>query len=222
MRRAILNVSTHLYVRGQWRLVTACQRFAPDAERLFWTNRFPPGSPDHFTNPYAFKAYAIAEAQRRGIDLVLWADASIVIVKPLDSLWARIEKDGYWISRNGWKNGEWCSDEALSCLFVTRDEAMEQEHVVATSFGLNLKSATGAAIADEYMRFAKNGAFRGPWDNAAGQASSDPRVRGHRHDQTALSAIAHRMGLSLTSPPAPIAYAGGETDETLLVVDGSF
>ncbi len=34
-----------------------------------------------------------------------------------------------------------------------------------------------------------------PWKNDEQQVSADPRVRGHRHDQTAASIIAWQLGM---------------------------
>lgn len=218
MTRCIVNVATGRFTAGQSRLLRAF----PDETVLCWTNAYPPGSPEHLAMPYAFKAYALQHARDLGFDLVLWADACIVPHGSIETLWDRIENDGYWISNNGWKNGEWCSDAALPLIGITRDEAMTQKHVVATTFGLNLASDIGIGMLDEYLRLAKNGAFCGPWKNDQGQASSDPRVLGHRHDQSCLSAIAAKRGCSLTNPPFIFSYRGGETSETILVADGAY
>jgi hypothetical protein len=172
--------------------------------------------------PYAFKAHALEAARLKGADLVLWADACILPIRPMDSLWDLIERRGYWFSRNGFRNGEWCCDAALPLLGITREEAFQQEHVVATTFGLNLRSEIGATFAGEYLRLAQNGAFRGPWVNNAGEASADPRVRGHRHDQSAASVIAHRLGMELTNPPEWFSYRGGEDERTILMADGAY
>src|SRR6185295_19081571 len=67
--------------------------------------------------PYAFKAYALKEAAAT-YDLLLWADACIVPVKPLDELWQRIERDGYWMSRQGYTNYQWTADSAYPDLFA--------------------------------------------------------------------------------------------------------
>ncbi len=217
MRRVILNVSTGPYVRGAQRL-----RRAVTDPVMAWDNAMPPGSPPHQRMPYAFKAWAIAAARAARYDLILWADASIVPIRSMEPLWALIESQGYWFSRNGWTNGQWCSDAALPLLGVTREEALEQPHVVATTFGLNLQHDIGAEFAAEYLRLAQNGSFRGPWTNKNREASADARVLGHRHDQTAASVIAARLGMKLTDPPAWFAYRGGEVESTVLVADGAY
>lgn len=217
MTRCVVNVATGHYVVGQTRLLRALSD-----PWLRWADQMPPGSPTHREVPYAFKAHALVEAQRQGAELVLWADSCIVPIRSMDPLWDLIERQGYWFSRNGYPNGEWCSDAALPLLGVTREQAFQVEHVVATTFGLNLRSEIGASFLAEYFRLAQNGSFCGPWTNENGQASADPRVKGHRHDQSAASVIAHRLGMELTNPPQWFAYRGGERKSTVLVADGAY
>lgn len=223
MTRLVLNVATGPYVAGQRRLKRALSNHAENwTPGLYWADEMPPGSPNHHRMPYAFKAWAIEAARLHEADLVLWADACIVPIRSMEPLWDLIDRQGYWFSRNGWQNGQWCSDAALPLLGITREESFQQEHVVATTFGLNLRSEIGATFASEYLRLAQNGSFCGPWVNNAGEASADPRVRGHRHDQAAASVIVHRLGMILTNSPQWFAYKGGETAETVLVADGAY
>lgn len=211
MTRCIVNVATGRFAAGQARLKNAF----PDETVLCWTNAYPPGSPEHHVMPYAFKAHALQHAARElGFDLVLWADACIVPHQSIEPLWDRIESDGYWISNNGFLNYEWTCAAAYPLLGVTPGENKNIRHVVATTFGLNLRSEIGTAVLDEYLRLAKNGSFMGPWSGGVGVQ--------HRHDQTALSVIAHRLGMTLTDPPNVFSYRGGETAVTMLVADGAY
>lgn len=218
MKRAILNVATGHYVVGQARL----RKLAMGADFLAWSDALPPNSPPHRDVPYAFKAHAIEYARLQGYDLIMWCDACIMPIRSMEPLWQRIERDGYWMSRNGWTNGQWCSDAALPLLDLTREQAFAQPHVVATAFGLNLRSEIGLVFASQYLRYAQNGAYKGPWTNEHREASADKRVLGHRHDQTAASVLAHRLAFNLTEPPDVFAYRGGETERTVLVADGAY
>ena len=131
---------------------------------------------------------------------------------------------------------------------MSRSHAVELnhniQHVVATSFGISMKHPTGRAIFEEYYRLAsKTKAFCGPWTNlnsmpamtdgktvavplsqyARTAPCGPPDVRGHRHDQTALSVIAWRLGCHLTSCPDIFAYHDPkkEPDErTILLAKG--
>lgn len=252
--RAVVNLATGPFVKGQQRLNDALHR----SRITFFYNRgsLPPGCPAHSAVPYAFKAFAIKAAADTGLTTLLWADACILPVKALGPLWERIERDGYWIGNNGWTNYEWTADSAYAPLFglnaegwpehphglalsVTHAKELNRQipHVVATAFGISLAHPIGRAILDEYYRLASTTkAFCGPWQNANylgdgwPYAENPPRlmpcgpsdVRGHRHDQTALSVIAWRLGCKLTNSPEVFAYKGGETDETILVADGAY
>lgn len=113
------------------------------------------------------------------------------------------------------------------------------EHVVATSFGISLEHTIGRAFLEEYYRLAsETTAFCGPWTNLANLPNDDvghdirrlsrcgpADVRGHRHDQTAASVIAWRLGMKLTSAPDIFAYGrpGDSQDpRTILLADGSY
>lgn len=214
MSRVVLNVATDRYVVGQQRLAIAVAQHSPGTALMTWANKMPPSSPTHKHMPYAFKAWAVEAAREAGHTRILWADASILPIRSMEPLWQRIERDGYWFSRNGWKNSEWTARETLPLLGVTDEQNQQIEHVVATAFGLDLRSEIGQEFAEQYLRLAQNGAFRGPWTGGIGIQ--------HRHDQTAASVIAWRLGMKLTDPPAWFAYRGGETEDTVLCADGAY
>lgn len=255
-RRMVVNVATtERYQRGQARLITwLADHHEPGTGHLIE----PIGCPKHSDVPYAFKAFALHEAANRS-DLLLWADASIIPIRSLEPLWERIERNGYWISNNGWTNYEWTADSAYPDLFadhyqscadtppeygMTSEHALGNArsvnrripHVVATAFGLNVRSEIGAAFLAEYYRLAsETRAFCGPWSNVIGPGGSGhpantgrawrcgpDDVRGHRHDQTAASVIAWRLGMTLTNAPDVFAYRGGEIEQTILVADGGY
>ena len=209
-------------------LATGKARFAAGLERLSrsleqvgfdgifaaWSDRFPRGCPTHFEVPFAFKPYCLVAAREAGAELVLWLDSSCVAVRPLDRLFAELDRSGYLLFRNGrWAVGEWASDEALRRLGVTRDEAMAIPELNAAAIGLDLRNPTADAFLDRWYEEAQHGtAFRGVEEPLAGRGdyeavkanrhrrvSDDPRVRGHRHDQTVAGVLAHRLGMQPTT-----------------------
>ena len=194
---------------------------------IAWRNELPAGCPPHDATPYAFKPWSLAEAAESCLTL-LWADASIVPIRPLDNLWNLIETQVYWFSANlpqgstgrAWTCGEWTSDAALEPLGITREQAFQIPHIIGTAFGLDLRHEIARAFLAEYLRMAQEGtAFRGDWSNEKwGNVSKDRRVLGHRHDQTAASVIAWRLGMKLTRPPAWIVDGIPPTDETALEI----
>lgn len=225
MSRCVVNVATDRYVRGQQRLEDLAR-----VPVVKWTNEMPPGSPSHSEVPYAFKAWALKAAADQGYTTLLWADACIR-PRDLTALFERIERDGYWMSRNGWTNAEWTADSAYAALGITVAENQDIPHVVATAFGISLDHYAGRTFLAEYLRLAQNGSFCGPWWNSNhpeyrrwlhSRPCGDHTVRGHRHDQTAASVIAWKLGFELTNPPDVFAYQSGETDKTVLIADGAY
>ena len=223
--RLIVSVATGTFVKGQRRLARCVT--AQDGEFIrAWVDMAPYGCPNHRDVPYAFKAYALKAAMEEGAQLVMWCDASVIPIRSLAIVWEQIERDGYWISKNGWDNSDWTADSAYADLFpgVELEAARELNrripHVIATAFGLDLRQDIGRSMLIEYYRLAsETRAFCGPWTNTAAGSEAhvrDPRraapcgpasTLGHRHDQTALAVIASRHGCALTEGPHIFAYA---------------
>lgn len=216
------------YRKGQRRLAKALGGYgakyrAQEADLCFW-DFIPRQWPSHEENPYAFKAYALREIANRGYDLLLWCDSAVKPIASLEPLWERIERDGYWFAENAWSNYEWTADSAYPALFPEWFHAYDRTsaaysravnktipHVIACAFGLNLRTQTGEQFLKEYYRLAsETNAFMGPWSNrnytgntlrqseARTAPCGPPDVIGHRHDQTAASVIAWRLGMKLT------------------------
>ncbi len=235
--RAVVNVSSGIYLPGQARLA---QAVGIQAKMITWRDTLPLFSPPHELIPYAFKAWALkAAAEAHGATTLLWCDACMLPVKPLGPIFELIEQQGYFIMNNGWINGEWTADSAYSDLKVTREENWKIKHVVAGIFGVNLKSEVGCQILSEYFRLANTKAFCGPtWNanhpkyrrNRGAYPCGDETVRGHRHDQTSLSVIAWRFGCRLIDGPEIFAYrinddAGNMVPpdpRTLVLADASY
>jgi len=205
VKHVIVNVATDSWVKGQNRLITACHDLGEPSIR--WSNQLPPGSPPHRILgvargasdarcvPYAFKAYALHEAEKAGNELLIWCDASVYPIRPLKPIWDYIEREGVWLNRNGFSNYEWTADSAYPDLFAdlawpnaggfanlfadlawhnAGAFALENArqcnklipHVIATAFGISTAHHKGRAFLDEYFRLAsQTRAFCGPWAN---------------------------------------------------------
>jgi hypothetical protein len=202
--RCIVNVATGgRYGPLQDRLRKALLDLGEDAHLMFWRDELPPGSPRPEETPYAFKVHAIRHAMEEGFTRVIWMDSSVIPVRPLYSLWERLLRRGWWISANPpWNCGEWTCDSALGPLVLSRENAFSIPQVMGTAFGLDFRDTLAYNFFLRLIHYAADGrAFRGPWNNLDGVASGDPRVKGHRHDQTVMSVLAWRMGMELTTPP---------------------
>lgn len=199
------------YPELQVRLAASLDRVADCTPRCFWNGRYPPHSPTQEQAQYAFKVHALREAHRRGHSQLLWLDAGVEALKPLGELWAAFSQLGHYFLPNGYRLGNWCSDEALSLLQLTREQAWDIPLITGTVMGFDLSQPEVLLVFEHWERLTAQGAMNGAHINAAvadrvmpvvgakstGTVSTDWRVYGHRHDESVLSALIHRAGLSL-------------------------
>lgn len=195
------------FASGLRAIKTDLDRFGYAGEYLSWGERYPDGAPTHAEVPMGYKPYCVDEARRRGFRQVIWMDASIRLKRPLDYLFEMIDAKGYVFYSEEHSIGQFCKDEALATLQISRDEAFRLPSVWSCVLGLDLSTEPANRFLDEWKRLASDRVtFPGPkWSGLHGYprtASSDPRVLGHRHDQTAASVLAHRFGMSDFLPKA--------------------
>jgi len=184
------------YPKGQERIKKTFIKNGYQGDFLFFNNEKQLGCASHQQVPYAFKPFAIKAAFEKGYDIVLWADASIVLVQSFSKVLNHILKHGYMLLRNGWTSGEWCADTALEPLGITREESFTYPHIMACVMGFDTRIERNIKFLNEYYARGKDGVtFKGAWKNNKQQVSKDKRVLGHRHDQTAASIIAWRLGM---------------------------
>ena len=202
MNRAIVTAGMGLwYPRGIARMIMSVHEAHPDFQVCAWVNTLPPGSPAHANAPYAFKFHAINHIRRLGVEQILWLDAAVTVHHNLDEFFDQLRVKGHYFEYNGAVVGEWCADSALAPLGVTREEAFKLPELCGGCFALDFTHSRSVEFFDKMFHLASDGVtFPGPWDNRGNKASVDPRVKGHRHDQTAMSVISHRMGMEWQDP----------------------
>lgn len=227
------------YEIGARRLIKSLDFFESESRIVAWINQYPPGAPGRVIQdgydygPYCAKPFALREALIRGASIGILIDASFVAVRSLAPLIEHIRDVGYYFCRNGWKLGEWASDAALQKAGMSRERAMEVDEVSSYCVGLNFEKPRMRELLLDWTSQARdNVTFPGHHFSAAGVArtglarnvgivSTDPKVLGHRHDQTGLSLLADYYSLRcLVARPRFTAYAGAATAETVLVAKG--
>jgi hypothetical protein len=151
----------------------------------------------HSEVPYGFKVAAFNYAAQHGYRLVLWCDASIWAIRPLDGIFAHIEKTGHVLFTGGWNCAQWTSDACLQQMGVTRDESEKMPQYSACVMGLDLSQSRSAEFLQRLNAYAwcQPSCFLGDWRNDHQQVSRDPRCLGHRHDQSVGSIIACQLGM---------------------------
>lgn len=224
MRPAFINVC----VEGRYpnladRLAMSLETFGYKDATLRWKDEYPPGSPPHRDENYAFKKYALHDAARGGYNLLVWLDAPMVAVRDPALLLEQVERDGYaFFGAPQWNCGEWSTDACLAYFGVGRVEAFSVPMFPSSAFGLSLAHPIGREV---YQRFiaVPYTALNGSWyrNDREAPPSPNPRVLGHRHDQSALSLIAYQLGLAVPWSPTPFAHANRADATTIFVHDRS-
>lgn len=196
--KCVVNFGDGCFARGKERIEKSFRENGFDGDFMFFQDVAElPGCPSHKEVPYAFKPYALNKAAEKGYRYLLWVDSSVYAVRPVDRIFGIIQNLGYMFLLNGWTTGEWCSDAALKTLDITREESFGYRHIMACSMGLDMMDRTAREFLDKYYEKANDGiTFKGAWSNKNHEVSNDDRVLGHRHDQTAASVIATKLGMT--------------------------
>jgi hypothetical protein len=224
------------YPAGVARLVEKFREVDSGRTVMAWVNALPPGAPRYVIKDgydytaYCAKPFALRAARDAGAEIGIQLDAAFWPIRPIDKFADYIYEKGYYLCENGFPMGEWCSDAALGTFGLTRDEALAIPEASSYAVGLDFRKQTSNRALDEWCAMALDGkTFPGPHTQTGGSGrnqghvSSDPRVRGHRHDQTALSAITWKLGMrEHVKRPQFTAYEagyGGFPDETTVLVN---
>lgn len=158
---------------------------------------YPIGCPSHQISPFAFKFFCINECFKQGFKKILWLDSSVIIKSDINDIIQLLETQGYFFIQNSHSVGEYCHDQALITLKITREESFNIPCLQGTNFGLNLNLSVCRDFLNQLLTLSCDGVtFPGPHNNKNKLASIDNRVAGHRHDQTAMSVIALRLNMS--------------------------
>lgn len=190
----IVNFATNGFKRGQNRL----SRSLGDYNHILFTDYVQIKSPTHEKSPYEFKVHAIDHALKQD-DIVLWCDASLFLVGDLTKIEKIIQEDGYFMEEAGHYAGRWTNEHSRSYFKVT-----DQEMFLGTGgitffsaglLGLNRNSAVAMEFFKQWKESAKAGCFKGSWND-------------HRHDMTAGSIIAQRLGMKYQRGGSHMAYLG--------------
>jgi len=192
-RVALVTFASGSYRGIEDKLVKSIKLFSPLIDVFAFHSESEIGSPTHKDAPYAFKPYAVNAVRMKGYDLVIWCDSCLRAVKPLDSFIDDIVARGVYLQLDGWKCGEWANDRTLEYFKVTREESMNIESIYAQCMGFDFRTKVAHDFLSMWLGAAQAGVFKGRWKNDNKTESEDPRVRGHRHDQTSAELIAYYL-----------------------------
>ncbi len=196
MKKCVINFAKGgWYTTGQQRLVQTLQEQRFDGDVLTFTDESQLACPSHSAAPYAFKPYALREALRRGYDLVLWADASVWAIRPIQPIFDHIEKHGHLFFYNGWCD-TWTSDACMNAFGILRAQLKITPHLMGICMGWDMRTPKCQVFLQRWFDKANDGvSFPGSWTNHRHEVSFDEGVKGHRHDQAVASILAWQLDM---------------------------
>lgn len=229
------------YPRGISRMIQKFEEVSPGYQIQAHINCWPFGAPGSVVeNGYEYGAYcakpfALLAAMTSGADVAILLDAAFYPIAPIRPLVDHIAQQGYFFCKNGNSVGEWSSDRCLERMGVTRKDAFTMEEISSYCVGLNFADGRCVELLQRWCGFAADRlTIPGPHTSIeefarshggrnVGHVSDNTCVKGHRHDQSALSILAHRIGMQeLTCRPKFTAYLGSQGPETVLINHGGF
>jgi len=185
----------HNFERGVDRL----QNYVSNLVKIpfFGFKEYPKYCPTHQESPFAFKFYCIQECYKKEFTSILWLDSSVIIKNDLSEVFNYIDTQGYFFIKNWHSCGMYCHDKALITLGITREDSFNIPSIQGTNFGLNLSFEKSRMFLNILLGLSTDGiTFPGPCDNENFHASKNLGVKGHRHEQTAMSIIALKLGMN--------------------------
>jgi FkbM family methyltransferase len=187
--------NTDYYIKTRGGLVETAGKFGYPTQCFSTFSEI--DSPSHQDNPYAFKLYAIDKARKKGFDIVIWCDSPQRLLKPITDWVPEIERVGVYLQEDGWKIGQWANDKSLNYFNITRDQAMTMPNVYACVMAFDFRTKIAHDFLNEMFQCEKEGLFKGSWNNDSFTESTDPRCKGHRHDQTCAELVANKLNIPL-------------------------
>lgn len=152
----------------------------------------------HSEIPYKFKPMAIESARIMGYDLVLWADSPVYAKQSIEPVFQYLMEWKYLFFDNiGFSLGDYTNDKTLAYFHITRAESWRIKMIMACVMGFNFSNNDVCGFFKRYKDVADS-LYPGEWNNIGATESKDLRCRGHRHDQSVMSAIIHHQGLKVT------------------------
>lgn len=209
-KKAIVSLATKnsRYVDGLARLSNSLRDNASDIDFLGFIHEKSVGSPFHVDNPYSFKMHSIQTAINAGYTEILWLDTSVWAVAPVHPIFDIISEQGYFFEGNGCFLGEWCSDKVLYFYKIGRDAAMDIPMAQGGFMGFNFNNLIGEKLFSSLTIAYNADLFKGDWNNEDKSVSNDNRVKGHRHEQSCMSAIIHTLGIPFSHNAEYVQYGG--------------
>ena len=165
-------------------------------DMILYKDVYPPNSPTHLENPYAFKIYAFREAIKAGYSLIMWLDASFWNIKTPHHIFDDIIDNGVVGFSSGYNLAQTAPDNLLARMEISRDEAELMPEIATGMVGLNLDNPGGKAVFEQWAQLCDEGYFRNSRTHNPAD-SKDPRFIHGRQDQSAYAAVVNKLGIKI-------------------------
>jgi len=182
------------YPAGLDRLERSLLFHGSAADFLFYRDEYPPNSPTHEENPYAFKIFGFRGAIRRNYKVMCHLDSSFWAIKNPDPIFDIINDHGVFAFRSGYNCAETCPDNLLAAVGMSRDEAEQLPEIATGIVGINISNPDGQAVFEKWSDMCDAGLFKNSRTHNSNE-SSDPRFKFGRQDQSAFSLAVHLSGI---------------------------
>lgn len=179
------------------------------ADILFFRDEYPPNSPTHEQNPYAFKIYGFREAIRMGYKVMCHLDASFWAIRNPDKVFDIIVDKGVFGFRSGYNCAQTCPDNLLAAVGISRDEAEKIPETATGIVGINIDNPDGKMVFSIWEQFCDSGLFINSRSHNP-QESSDPRYLHGRQDQSAFSMALYLAGVNFLYEDYVAYYQNGK------------
>lgn len=177
-------------------------------DTIFWRNEYPPNSPSHQDNPYAFKIAAIRDAINRGYKTIMQIDSSFWAIKNPISIFDIVIEKGIFAFRSGYNCAQTCPDNLLELAHLTRDEAEKIPETATGIVGLHMDNPDAKKVFEIWATLCDMGYFINSRNHNPND-SKDPRFLHGRQDQSAFSIALHMAGVSFNYTDYVAYYNGG-------------
>ena len=203
------------YEAGEQRLKKSLIEVGYTGDYFHFKNFQSINSPTQHQVPYAFKPYSIKKVKDMGYDIVIWIDSAVYPTKNFDHFIKHIEDTGYAFFDNiGFVIRDHTSDNCLEYFNMSDEESWKHPMIMACLMGFDFRHKITNEIFDDYYVAANEKAYGGDWVNNDLQVSKNSKVRGHRHDQSAMSIILAKRGIKPLHPNSTFfAYYGNPGHE---------
>ena len=197
-KRAVVSFANERgrYVQNMARLSESLRNNFTTGDFIGFVNESSLGAPKHEDDPYSFKIFCFKKVLEQGYTSILYLDSSVFAVKNIDTLFDKIEQDGFLMQRAGYNCAEWCNDFVLEHFEISRDVAETMPMIGnAGMLGLDFTKELPKEFFERWQNAQQAGCFKGSWTNTNNSESADERCRGSRHDMSCSSILVNKLNV---------------------------